>query len=157
MLYSSVNTPPLFPLTNRLNLTLDFESSVGLKVLIPTMLLPLVISLIVTCVYYARCIKILKHESERELRSTKVYIRNLKIYSFVQFIAYGPSILFLFLFVFQDVDLDPTVESYLEGISEGLAALTGFFNAAIFSCRGPTISKISFADQADLDLTQDFI
>jgi len=140
-----------------MTLTLDSEESTGFNILIPTMLVPLVISLIVTCIYYGRCIKILRDESESELRSTKVYIRNLRIYSFVQLLTYGPSLLYLFLFVFQDVEIDDGVERYLEGISEGLAALTGFINAAIFSFQGPTNYKKSFADQIDLDLTQDFI
>jgi len=115
----------------------------------------LVISLLLTCIYYSKCIGLLKQQSEFEMKSTNIYIKNLRMYSFIQLLTYGPILMYLFASTYSTID--PTTDQYLAMATEILAGLSGLFSVLIFMMQGPLNYKKCTSDQLESDLTQDLI
>jgi len=116
----------------------------------------LIISLLLTCMYYSKCIGLLKQQSEFEMKSTNIYIRNLRMYSFIQLLTYGPLLIYLLASSYYP-DIDKVIDQCLAVTTEVLAGLSGFFSVLIFLMQGPLNYKKRSSDQLESDLTQDLI
>jgi len=117
-------------------------------------LAPVSISLLVTFGFYAKSIHFLHNSTEYQLRSTKLYIRNLWFYSLSQILTLGPLILYPFILEFCDFS-GPTFK-YLWRYTKFLAALTGFINGLIFSFQGSSNNEKPIVE-TDSDLSHDLI
>lgn len=120
------------------------------------MMMPLAISLLLTCIYYSKCIGLLKEQSGFEMKSTKIYIRNLRMYSFIQLLTYGPLVVYLPIASYYS-NIDPVIDQYLSSAAEVLAGLSGLLSVLIFLMQGPLNYKKRSSDQLESDLTQDLI
>jgi len=103
-------------------------------------------------------IKILKQQAEYSPLSTSIYVRTLRSYSLVQFVTYGPLIIFLIIKIF-GVEFIP-LTLLLEDLKElrTLATLSGFFNTLIFIIQGAGTLKAPvdpIGNNLDADLTLD--
>jgi len=113
--------------------------------------LPLFLSLILTILFYWKSIKILKEQQIYDISNTKIYIRNLRLYSLVQLFTYGPLIGYTFIpRYFNPMFMDRG--NYFKLI-EGLASMAGFINAMIFLSQGSKGCKRPLLEQLDQDLT----
>jgi len=81
-------------------------------------------------------IQVLKQRAECSQISTNIYVQTLRSYSVVQFLIYGPLIVFLILNILA-ADLIPFDEIiYYLAALRTLATLSGFFNTLIFIIQG---------------------
>jgi len=143
--------------------TAYFQNSLSQTICL-ILITPLALSIISTIVFYSMSINILKKRAEYSPISTNIYVRTLRSYSIVQFITYGPLILFLLggssdksfysnLIEFFDVFF------YME-ILKTIASLSGLLNALIFITHGTGNLKRTSASTEDqnsleTDLTMD--
>jgi len=114
---------------------------------------PLFLSLLSMFVFYSRSIKLLKAQSEFVQRSTSRYIRNLRVYSIVQFLTYGPIIVNFFAML-GFVENSSAGRLLLLNICMAISYMSGFFNSLIFLSQGPVNHSISDMEQLELDLTK---
>jgi len=103
-------------------------------------------------------INILKQQAEYSPLSTSIYVRTLRSYSIVQFVSYGPLIIFLIIKIF-GVEFLPLTQ-LLQELKEWrtLATLSGFFNTLIFIIQGAGTLKgpeDPLGNNLDADLTLD--
>lgn len=90
------------------------------------------------------------------MKSTNIYIRNLRMYSFIQLLTYGPLVVYLPIASYYST-IDPTIDKYLSSAAEILAGISGLFSVLIFLMQGPLNYKRRTSDQLESDLTQDLI
>lgn len=112
------------------------------------------LSLLITFIFYAKSIHFLKNSSGYELKSTKIYIRNLWFYSFAQIITLGPLILYPFILEF--CDFEATTFRQIWRSVRFLAALSGLINGLIFSFQGSNSNEKPVVE-TDSELSQDLI
>ena len=97
-------------------------------------------------------INILKRQVEYSSISTNIYVRTLRSYSIVQFVTYGPLIIFMLLSTYDSgifTTLNEFVDVFVQlDILKAIASLSGFFNTLIFLVQGTGNLKKS---QPDLD------
>ncbi len=121
----------------------------------PLLLLPLIISFLLTIVFYEKSIKLLREQSEHEVLSTRIYVRTLRLYSVVQLLTYGPLILSLLIPSDQAKNIFVGFYEVLWNALESIANLSGLFTALIFASQFTATSHQPILDQIDNDLTQD--
>ena len=119
----------------------------------------MLIALIVTVVFYQKSINILREQSQGENKSTSIYIRNLRYFSCVQLLTYGPLI--GLTFIVQSLLLGIGVESqyWIENSCTTLACLSGFLSVVVFVSKGGLNNEAEFRRETlgDLDLTSDIL
>ena len=116
---------------------------------------PLLLSLILTFVFYWMSISYLQSLDEHELRSTSIYVKNLKLFSFIQLITYGPLAvnIYLPLYLNKGIDFAMSISPFLEG----LASLSGLLSVFVFCYQGKQNFIKPVIRQLDEDLTEDVI
>ncbi len=116
---------------------------------------PLMLSLFLTFVFYWMSISYLKSLDEHELQSTRIYIKNLKLYSIIQLITYGPLAISLYIPVYinEGIDLSVSINPFLEG----LASLSGLFSVLVFCYQGNKIYSKPTTHHLEEDLTEDVV
>jgi len=122
------------------------------------LLLPLVLSFLLTIAFYEKSIKLLREHSDAEVQSTRIYIRTLRFYSVVQLLTYGPLILSLIVPVADQKKI--VVLNYIDlaRLVEAIANLSGLFTALIFASQAAVTSHRPIVEQIDdNDLTRDFV
>jgi len=91
---------------------------------------PLCLALLTTFTFYWKSIRVLKSFPECELKSSRLYIRNLQFYSFAQMITFGPIITVLSIYKpYQEIGF--TMKCFAI-IAQTLSALSGFVNSMIY-------------------------
>jgi len=118
-------------------------------------LIPSIIALLLTFVFYYRSIKILKEYSSFELKSTSNYIKNLRAYSLSQFLTMGPSIFGYFLHDFESVH-DFLQSTHIQVLIHSTAAFAGLVNVLLFLRQGSQSYSKPVVDES-FDLSTDLI
>jgi len=117
------------------------------------------IALLVTVAFYQKSINILRDQSQYEHKSTSVYIRNLRYFSCIQLLTYGPLIVLTFIEQSLLLGIGVEAQYWVENCCTTLACLSGFLSVMVFACQGGLNNDDEFRREncADLDLTSDIL
>jgi len=116
---------------------------------------PLIISLIVTLTLYQRSIDALKDANTYSLKSTRIYIRNLRYLSLAQLITYGPIVMLSFIQAFWTWDLGLGLQRFVENFVRCLASSSGIVSTVLFSLQGGFTHQEPSFENSENDLTVD--
>ncbi len=117
------------------------------------------ISLIATLIFYQKSINILRDQSQFEHKSTSVYVRNLRYFSSVQLLTYGPLIVLTLIQQYFLLNIGVKYQYWIENSCTTLACSSGFLSVVVFACQGGLNNDEEFGrdNAADLDLTSDIL
>ncbi len=120
---------------------------------------PLMIALIVTVAFYQKSINILREQSQYEHKSTSIYIRNLRYFSCIQLLTYGPLIVLTFIEQSLLLGIGVEAQYWVENGCTTLACLSGFLSVVVFACQGGLNNDAEFGreNNGELDLTTDIL
>jgi len=118
------------------------ETEITTEVLLAILCGPPCLSLLITTIFYQLSANILKNLPHAESQLTRIYIKNLQLYSFAQLFTFGPLLLFNFILGVIDIGEHetPLILSFSIG---ALANMSGFINAVIFFFQRRSASKSS--------------
>jgi len=116
---------------------------------------PLIISLMVTLTLYQKSISALKDANTYSLKSTRIYIRNLRYLSLAQLITYGPIVMLSFVQAFWTWDLGTGPQMFVENFTRCFASSSGIVSTVLFSLQGGFTHQEPSFKNSDDDLTVD--
>lgn len=110
-----------------------------------------------TLVFYQKSINLLQRQSQFELKSTNIYIKNLRWFSLAQIFTYGPLVVYYCIQGISPLDIPLEYQAGIEITCSCLASLSGFISITFFFLMKGMDYQEPSHDTSMNDLTLDFM